>query len=88
MESELRSNLIACVAAYSAARSVSVATLGRLAAGDWRFFDRLDDEDKTFTARKYDEVIGWFSSQWPDETPWPAQVPRPELSTCDDGVRA
>ena len=40
METELRSNLMACASAYAEARSVSLATLGRLAAGDWRFFYR------------------------------------------------
>lgn len=69
---------MACASAYAAARSVSLATLGRLAAGDWRFFDRLDDDGKTFTARKYDEVIGWFSERWPEDTPWPESVARPE----------
>src|SRR3954471_23501924 len=44
METELRSNLMACASAYAASRSVSMATIGRLAAGDWRFFDRLDDD--------------------------------------------
>ena len=78
METELRSNLMACASAYAGARSVSLATLGRLAAGDWRFFDRLDDDGKTFTARKYDEVICWFSEQWPEGTPWPSSVVRPE----------
>lgn len=78
METELRSNLMACASAYAASRSVSLATIGRLAAGDWRFFDRLDDADKTFTARKYDEVIGWFSERWPEDAAWPASVARPE----------
>lgn len=77
METELRSNLMACASAYAAARSVSISTVGRLAAGDWRFFDRLDDDAKTFTARKYDEVIVWFSERWPDDAVWPAQVARP-----------
>jgi hypothetical protein len=85
METELRSHLIACASAYAAAREVSLATLGRLAAGDWRFFDRLDDDGKTFTARKYDEVIGWFSDRWPENADWPPEVPRPAFV---DEVRA
>jgi hypothetical protein len=77
MESELRSNLIACASAYAEARAISIATVGRLAAGDWRFFDRLDDDAKTFTARKYDDVIRWFSENWPNEAEWPSIVSRP-----------
>jgi hypothetical protein len=79
METELRSNLMACASAYASARSVSIATIGRLAAGDWRFFDRLDDADKTFTARKYDDVVLWFSDNWPADAVWPSEVVRPVL---------
>ena len=86
METELRSNLLACASAYAEARSVSLSTIGRLAAGDWRFFDRVEEGSTTFTARKYDEVIGWFSDRWPEETPWPSEVVRPEISV--DEVRA
>jgi predicted DNA-binding protein with PD1-like motif len=86
METELKSNLIACASAYAAARSVSMSTIGRLAAGDWRFFDRLDDDGKTFTARKYDEVISWFSERWPDDVEWPVSVARPAPSA--EEVRA
>lgn len=80
METELRSNLMACASAYAASRDVSISTIGRLAAGDWRFFDRLDDDAKTFTARKYDEVILWFSDRWPEDLLWPEQVQRPVSS--------
>jgi len=77
METELKSNLLACASAYADAKSVSLSTIGRLAAGDWRFFDRLDDGGKTFTVKKYDEVIGWFSDRWPDDATWPEAVARP-----------
>jgi hypothetical protein len=80
METELRSNLMACASAYAAARSLSLTTLGRLAAGDWRFFDRVVEGSTTFTARKYDDVMLWFSERWPEGCDWPAGVPRPEAS--------
>jgi hypothetical protein len=54
---------------------VREATVGNLAAGDWRFFGRLR-EGRAFTARKYDEVMRWFSNNWPDDE-WPAAIPRP-----------
>lgn len=76
METELRSNLIACASAFAAARSLSLSTVGRLVAKDGRFFDRLDD-GSTFTARKYDEVIRWFSDSWPEGAVWPPSVERP-----------
>lgn len=88
MESELRSNLMACASAYAGAKAVSLATIGRLAAGDWRFFDRLDDDAKTFTARKYDEVINWFSARWPEDVVWPEQVQRPDSAAHSEEASA
>jgi hypothetical protein len=78
MEQELIRNLLCVAEAFTAVRGVSPATLGRLAAGDWRFFVHLNDGSKTFTARKYDEVIFWFSENWPEDAVWPDQVARPE----------
>jgi len=77
MENELKDNLLKCAAQYAAAREIGLSTLGRLAAGDWRFFDNLNKDDKTFTARKYDEVIHWFSANWPADKLWPSEVTRP-----------
>lgn len=77
MENELRDNLLACATAYAAVTPRGLSTLGRLAAGDWRFFDYLQDDSRTFTARKYDEVIQWFSANWPEAATWPVSVARP-----------
>jgi hypothetical protein len=81
MEHELRTNLLTCAAIYAGKREIGLSTLGRLAAGDWRFFDNLSKDDKTFTARKYDEVLVWFSSNWPDGLEWPCQIVRPQAQT-------
>jgi len=78
MEDQLRRNLNRCAAAFRRERDIGSATLGRLAAGDWRFFDRLGEEGKTFTARKYDEIIQWFSDNWPANAVWPDGVARPK----------
>ncbi|PPQ17939.1 hypothetical protein CV770_18405 [Bradyrhizobium sp. AC87j1] len=78
MEQELSRNLIVVAGAFRAGRPLTLRTLGRLAAGDWRFFDHLLDGSKTFTARKYDQVMGWFSENWPEGAVWPEGVARPE----------
>lgn len=80
MEQELIRNLTLCADAYVCARRVGMSTLGRLAAGDWRFFVHLQDGSKTFTARKYDDVINWFSANWPENAQWPDSVARPEVT--------
>lgn len=80
MEQELKANLRMCAERYVGAKGTSLATIGRLAAGDWRFFDRVADDEKSFTARKYDEVIGWFSRNWPNEVEWPSEIKRPQAT--------
>jgi hypothetical protein len=86
MENELRTNLLSCAGIYAEAKGIGLPTLARLSAGDWRFFDRLNQDDKTFTARKYDEVIQWFSDNWPADTDWPAKLERPSPQPVEQGA--
>lgn len=78
MEAELRHHLKACGAEYARVRNVAMPTVGRLAANDWQFFVRLDGGN--FTIRKYDAVMGWFATHWPDGAGWPDGVPRPYVA--------
>jgi hypothetical protein len=71
METELASHLRILAYAYSRATGLKITTIGRQAAKDWRFFERLSDPSCTFTARKYDEVVGWFADHWPSDAKWP-----------------
>ena len=79
METELASHLITLSERFCAARGLEDSTVGRLCAADGRFFSRIR-EGKTFTAKKYDDVVGWFSLNWPEKAAWPVDVPRPALS--------
>lgn len=79
METELANNLIQLGRAYGVARKLEEATVGRLCAADGRFFTRIRD-GKTFTAKKYDEVVAWFAANWPDGAAWPKSVSRPRLA--------
>lgn len=80
MQQMLRQNLITAAVAFAEARKVKLSTLGRLAANDAPFFMRLQDENKTFTAKKYDDVMAWLSANWPDSAIWPAGVSRPNAA--------
>ena len=80
MEAEMRSNLIRLAQGYADARGIGLPTIGRLAAGDWRFFERIQDGAKTFTARKYDDVVAFFSVHWPGDAEWPGGIERPVVS--------
>jgi hypothetical protein len=76
MESELANHLITLGQTYGSAKKLGLATVGRLCAADGRFFSRIDD-GKTFTVKKYDEVVAWFDRNWPAELVWPEAIRRP-----------
>lgn len=78
MEHESKARLLTLFRAYVTATGKGAATVAQAVANDWRFFDRLEDESKTITLRKHDQIIRNFSSIWPPETPWPADLERPE----------
>lgn len=74
MEAELANHLIVLGSQYAKARGIEESTVGRLCAADGRFFARIR-EGKTFTAKKYDEVVGWFRENWPSDVAWPIPAP-------------
>lgn len=78
MEAELAHHLDLLLAAYREQIDRQPSTLGRLAADDGKFFERIRD-GATFTVKKYDAVVSWFSVNWPDGAVWPADVPRPTI---------
>ncbi|MBR1193214.1 hypothetical protein [Bradyrhizobium sp. AUGA SZCCT0160] len=82
-EESCKQNLLKCAEAYAGRKEVKLTTLGRIIANDSPFFARLHDDRKNFTVRKYDEVINWFSSNWPDGLDWPSAVPRPTPSASE-----
>lgn len=83
METDLRRHLETCARAFAASTGREASTVARLATGDWRFFERLKD-GASFTIRKYDAVMAWFSLNWPTDADWPAGVPRPEIEAAND----
>ncbi len=78
MEKALASHLLQLVGVYSTACQLNESTVGRFCAADGRFFLRIR-EGKTFTVKKYDEVVAWFSANWPEGLQWPSGVARPNV---------
>lgn len=75
MENELATHLLTLSSRFAAAKQLEESTVGRLSASDGRFFSRIR-EGKTFTAKKYDEVVAWFDENWPNDVDRPAFLPR------------
>ncbi|MBB2841433.1 UNVERIFIED_ORG: hypothetical protein GGE64_005216 [Rhizobium etli] len=76
METELARHLLTLCERFSEIKQLEETTIGRHCAADGRFFTRIR-EGKTFTAKKYDEVVAWFSHSWPEGSDWPIDIPRP-----------
>lgn len=75
MENELKSHLNSLLNGFVLATGRSPSTVAQAATGDWRFFDRI--QGGTFTLRKYDAIVAWFSENWPTAVEWPKAVGRP-----------
>ena len=71
MEKLLSDHLKTLADRFLGATGLKLTTIGRLAAGDWRFFRNLDDEAKGFNIKTYDRIVQWFSDNWPDQIEWP-----------------
>lgn len=83
MEAELRAHLLALADAYSTATKMTPATVAQRAMGDWRFFRRLEEDQRaSFTVRKYDAALAWFASNWPADAVWPADIERPAVTSA------
>jgi len=80
MESTLRQSLITVAQAFASGEGCALSTVSRRCRNDSGFFHRLSDENKSFTARTFDEVMQWFSDNWPDDSDWPAAISRPDIS--------
>jgi hypothetical protein len=82
-----KNNLRVCAKAYADSKKLQLTTLGRIVAADSPFFTRLSS-NSSFTIRKYDEVMRWFSANWPDDLPWPEGVGRPRSGSSETGAAA
>jgi hypothetical protein len=58
--------------------------IGKLARGEPKFGTTFEDLD--FRVGSYDVVISRLSAVWPDDLPWPAEVPRQAPTEIPDDL--
>ena len=61
---------------FAEARNITLWRVGFLAAGDGKFFARLQ-AGRTCTLRVAHAVVRYLSERWPADCEWPAGIPRP-----------
>jgi hypothetical protein len=64
MENELRTILLETAQSYASVNACALSTVSRRCRNDSSFFVRIADPTKSFTARTFDEVMGWFDANW------------------------
>ncbi len=85
MEPILRDHLLRLAATYGDRRSLKLSTVGKMAVSDGRFFLTLE-AGKNFTVRRYDQLLAWFSANWPEGCAWPEDVVRPEPAVLQEAA--
>jgi hypothetical protein len=83
MENELRQTLVTVAHAFVSASGCAMSTVSRRCRNDSGFFRRLSDQSKSFTARTFDEVMQWFSDNWPAGSQWPPCIDRPPVNAAN-----
>lgn len=96
LEVALRDHLNRLVDTYAKATCLAPATVTKRATKDARFLKRLGAHGKrgkgaSFIVRRYDEIVGWFSLNWPHPSiDWPDLVvpdqPQPQFSVPEDSI--
>ncbi len=82
MEKELRQFLLLIAGKYAEAAKCGLSSVGRRCRKDSSFFTRISSGEGSFTARTFDDVIEWF------ETNWPPDSPRPDFKAILPAARA
>lgn len=80
MENDLRLILLQMANSFAEADGCGLSMVSRRCRNDSGFFSRIRDPQKSFTVRTFDEVMRWFSVNWPEGAEWPEFVPRPPLN--------
>ena len=70
-------NLVILCRIYQRVTGLSESRVADKVSTNPYLFLRLRD-GKGCTVRTYNRVLQWFSDNWPENLPWPADIPRPE----------
>ena len=84
IEPQARRNILRLVETYCEATGFKVSGVSRRAHGDAGFFDLLKNQEQkhrkfghrtdkkgSVTLRVYDQLISWFTTNWPPDTEFP-----------------
>lgn len=73
---KMRDQILTVARAFCVARGLSQSRVATIFFNDGKKLDLLE-AGGGLTTDKFEEVMAKFSAQWPENTLWPAGVPRP-----------
>lgn len=63
--------------AYVRHLNLKLSTVSTYAANDGKWLANIRKPNVSCTLRKAGSVVQWFSTNWPTDLDWPADIPRP-----------
>ena len=72
--------LLVLARTYAAHQGLSLSTVSTYVTKDGKIFGRLERGEATCTLRRADQILQWFSDNWPVDLEWPAGIERPAPS--------
>jgi hypothetical protein len=73
----LRQQLVSVASLYAQAKGLSRSRVSTLVFSGGMVLDRLSSEAADITTVNFEKAMGWFSANWPADTPWPEGIVRP-----------
>jgi hypothetical protein len=71
---------LSVVETFAAASELELRTVSSRVFDDGKVLPGLKAGMRTISFARAETAMLWFSEHWPDDVPWPAGVPRPELT--------
>ena len=71
----LDDSLVTLADLYAAKMGVSLWRVGHLAASRGSFFVDLKKKNRHCQTNTYLRVLLWFLEHWPEDLPWPSDIP-------------
>lgn len=68
---------------YIAHTGLKETTVSSYAMNDGKRLTAIRKDGADVTSRRFNRVLQWFSTNWPEDLEWPQSIPRPAPSTED-----
>jgi len=72
--------LLSVARVYADKKGLKFSTVSSHALNDGKTLGAIESGAVSITVKRLEGALRWFSNNWPSDTAWPQDVPRPELA--------